>query len=49
MMLFYPDASRVVQRLDGAELRMMTDLPPWLLALTGYATVATQHREPPAR
>jgi hypothetical protein len=29
----------------NAELRMMGDLPPWLLALTGYGLVAPQHRK----
>jgi hypothetical protein len=41
MMQFIPDAARVVQRgvlHDGR-------LPPRLLALTGYGTVAAQHRK----
>jgi hypothetical protein len=40
MMLFNPDAAASCD----AEFRMMGDLPPWLLALTGYGKVATQHR-----
>jgi hypothetical protein len=38
MMLFNPDAAASCD----AEFRMMGDLPPWLLALTGYGKVAAQ-------
>jgi hypothetical protein len=31
-----------------AKFRMMTDLSPCLLALTGYAEVAPQHRNQPS-
>jgi hypothetical protein len=31
----------------NAEFRMMGDLPPRLLALTGYGLVAPQHRKTP--